>query len=149
VNNPRARPDEAPIKGCRLSDYGVTLPKADAPARPWVRFRPQCPEFDWTEWGAGEEYAAGEVRYRAGTRMCYVALRPNQGATPESSPEDWAQVWFPKVFRRYTVAAVRAQMMSIEDGRAAVQQEAEAERQRLRDVHLAGVGQAGRARWVK
>jgi len=131
-DDPRVNPDLHPIEGCRFWMDSVILPK-EAPKRVYVKFVPRRPAVDYTEWLVGTAYVRGDVRYRTATGTCYTALRDNTGATPETSPDDWAEVGIPEIFAVYLKLRALAAWKTEDDGRGKAVAAAEDELGRLAD----------------
>ncbi|MFA5401277.1 MAG: hypothetical protein WC359_12590 [Dehalococcoidia bacterium] len=77
--------------------YGdALLVNADeAPARPWIWFRPPVPEYSLTEWDAGTAYAIGDLCYYATSGESYKALQVNSNRNPYTETDYWVKVDFP------------------------------------------------------
>jgi hypothetical protein len=116
-----------------------------------VRFRPLAPEYSFTEWAAGTAYAAGELCYMAGTQETYVALRPNTGASPDASTDDWRPVGFPRMFFDYTRLQAKGELAADDEGKYKTFAAAAAELERLAERHMRGTTADGRAvfRWKR
>jgi hypothetical protein len=78
-----------------LYGNGILVNADEAPARPWIWFRPPAPEFSLTEWDAGTDYAIGNLCYYATSGESYKALQVNSNRNPYTETEYWEPVDFP------------------------------------------------------
>lgn len=129
-------------------DQGQFTPSGVArgmPAQPWVRFRPPWPVVSAVPWDIGESVAAGTLRYytSAGATYgdCYIALVPNTGQQPDTSP-DWAIRGVPEFFARYIELFALSQRQSEDEGKYKTLQMATEELAQLEDIAMTNTGMA-------
>jgi len=147
--DPTMYPDKPAVPGCRAWEQSILVPIEEAPLQPYVRFRPVRPKISFVLWAVGTAYATGAVRFLMATGESYVALRPNTGASPDASVEDWAPVKVPEMFADYIRMFVRAERSADDEGRYKMQAQAENELDRLRDTYMriSGDRTARKVRW--
>ena len=122
------------IQGVELWEQSLLMPPG-APSAVYIRFRPARPRFSSQLWSASTLYATGELAFRASENSCYVALQPSTNQSPENMPTYWAPVGFPEFLVRYCVWSGVAEMQSEDSGKYKTQAKAEAELDRLIEVH--------------
>jgi len=144
-DDPLVTPDAAAIRGCRPWQRTILMPAEGAVTRPYIRFRPPCPEISFTAWSGATAYTTGETAYLDADQNSYVALRPNSGANPATQNEDWAPVGVPTMFADYLRLAVTAEQQADDEGKYRTLAKAQEELDRLRDRHLPAAGLGGRA----
>lgn len=140
--DPRLYPGTEPLSSVRILEDAILVAAENAPAQPWIRFKPVPPRFSWTEWSAASTFATADIIYKASTGESYVALQPSQNKDPESELEYWSVVQAPAFLRRYLIHAVRADEMLEDEGRYKEEGKASAELDRIRETQVDAV--AGR-----
>lgn len=139
--DPRGDPDLQPIAGARVHMDSVMLPKGKVPARVWIRFVPDRPRLDFTEWVTGTTYAAGEVLYRTAQGRCYVSLiDANTGNVPETSPEEWSEVAVPEFVAKYVRLYAQGVWLTDDQGAKRARTEAAEELARMERAYFEGQG---------
>ena len=145
AENPDLRLDPRPYT-LKATHYGACVAdlSGEYPAEPWIRYRPMPPEFSWTDWAAGTEYAAGETAfYGSNSWQC---LAEDTGTTPGTDAAVWAETPFPKMFLPYAVAWTAAARMQDDDGRAAQFARADRILEELEERHVQQIRARKRAR---
>ena len=134
--DPKYCPDAAPIKGCRMSEMGVSIP-APAPVGVFVRFIPQPCEITFTEWSAEDEYAAGDLAYMTDRKECYMATgAATRGVNPAADGANWIPVRLSSTWIKYFTLLAASEIQTAEQGRYQTQAAAENEMQSLRERFL-------------
>ena len=134
--DPKYFPDAAPIKGCRMSEMGVSIP-APAPVGVFVRFIPQPCEITFTEWRAEDEYAAGDLAYMTDRKECYMATgAATRGVNPAADGANWIPVRLSSTWIKYFTLLAASEIQTAEQGRYQTQAAAESELQSLRERFL-------------
>lgn len=81
-------------------DRGI-IPSRRAGATVWVQFQTLPPVYSVTPWAIAENNLAGDVRYRANTGDCYIALAANVGQVPEQTAAYWRKQPVPALLASY------------------------------------------------
>lgn len=99
---------------------GILVSADEAPARPWIWFRPPVPEFSLTDWDAATAYAIGDLCYYATTGECYRALQVSTNKNPYQQTAYWTPVEFPAFLKTFIVWAAHAEYLldPVEHGKA-------------------------------
>jgi len=148
--DPRYAPDAAPLRGCRLTELGVMLPQ-DAPYEGvFVRFVPEAPQVEFTEWDANAAYSPGDTVYRTATQDVYQcrdsiasAATPGANVAPES---DTSGAWIPLrmrgEFASYLTRLVAADLMTEDQGKHQTRAAADREFDALVERYHEGNGES-------
>jgi len=122
-------------------DDGILVNSNEAPAQPWVWFRPPTPQFSLTAWSGATAYGIGDLCYYATSGESYKALKPSTNKNPYSETEYWKPVEFPAFLKTYVKYAAHAEHLLDPVERGKYEQRAEAELQALeeRSVDQRGV----------
>jgi hypothetical protein len=109
AKDPRIYPCQQPL----AATHGPTaiLFESDAPSDLWLEFRAPPPQFSAVNWSATEANVAGDIRYRATTGQCYLALAGSTGSIPESTPASWSVVQFPLRLVNFVARAAGADLL--------------------------------------
>lgn len=133
ASDPKYSPDATPLKGCRATEMGVTIP-APAPVGVFVRFIPQPGEITFTEWSETEGYEAGDLAYMTSQKECYMATRTaTVGVNPAADGAHWIQVRLSATCVKYFTLLAASEVQTAEQGRYQTQAAAESELQSLRE----------------
>ena len=133
ASDPKYSPDATPIKGCRTTELGVTIP-APAPVGVFVRFIPQPSEITYTEWSAEDDYAAGDLVYVTAQKECWIATgAATRGVQPAADGAHWMPVRINTTWVKYFTLLAAAEIQTAEQGRYQTQAAAESEMQSLRE----------------
>ncbi len=134
--DPKYCPDAKPVRGCRMSEMGVSLP-SPAPVGVFVRFIPQPCEITFTEWSAEDEYAAGDLAYLTAQKECYMATgAATRGLNPAADGEHWIPVRLSANWVKYFTLLAASEIQTAEQGRYQTQAAAESEMDRLKERFL-------------
>ena len=134
--DPKYCPDAAPLKGCRMSEMGVSIP-APAPVGVFVKFIPQPCEITFTEWDPESDYAAGDLVYVTAQKECYLATGvATRGVQPLADTEHWQPVRVASTWTKYLTLLAASEIQTAEQGRYQTQGAAESELQSLRERFL-------------
>lgn len=90
---------------------GILVSANEAPARPWIWFRPPVPEFSLTDWDGATAYAAGDLCYYANSGECYKALQASTNRNPFSETDYWEPVGFPAFLKTFIVWAAHSEYL--------------------------------------
>jgi hypothetical protein len=112
---------------------GILVNSDEAPAQPWIWFRPPTPQFSLTAWASGTAYGIGDLCYYAGTGESYKALQVNSNRNPSSETEYWEPVEFPAFLKVYVKYGAHADHLLDPVERGKFEQRAEAELQALEE----------------
>ena len=133
ASDPKYSPDATPIRGCRATELGVSIP-APAPVGVFVRFIPQPSEITYTEWDAATQYEAGDLAYVTAQKECYMATgAAERGVQPAADGAHWMPVRITTTWEKYFTLKAAAEIQTAEQGRYQTQAAAESEMQRLRE----------------
>lgn len=101
-------------------DSGILVNSNEAPAHPWIWFRPPVPEFSLTEWAIGTAYAIGDLCYYATSGESYKASQTSTGKNPYSETGYWTPVDFPAFLKTYIKYGAHAEYVldPVERGKA-------------------------------
>jgi len=143
VNDPLTTLNPGFVREVQVWEESLLIPEGVADSV-YVRFRPARPKFGGSVWSGATEYATGDLVYLVSTREAYIALQPGTNKSPSSETSYWAPVGFPEFLVRYCVWAGVAEMQSEDSGKYKTQAKAEAELERLTDVHGTRSGQASK-----
>ena len=129
----------------KRTSYGacVANPRGGFPVEPYLRFRPLPPEVTWMSWNIATPYSEGEKVFDED--QAWIALRPNTGAKPGASADDWEEVNIPQMFENYVVISAAVERKKDEEGRMKQYGRAEAEANRLNDVYRGQIRERRRA----
>lgn len=129
------------VQNVMFYEDGILVNSDEAPARPWVWFRPVVPEFSLTDWSGSTSYVAGDLCYYATSGESYKALRANTNKNPYSETADWEPVDFPAFLKTYIKYGAHADfvMDPVEQGRAEARAQGELESLEERIVDQQGV----------
>ena len=137
--DPRYNPNATPIHGCGMCELGVLIP-APAPKGVYVRFVPEMPSINFTDWAADAEYAAGDVVYDDVSKDVYVAVAyvSAGGSAPSMcTTGEWQSVRIRREVQMYLTRLVAADLMTEDQGkyqtRAAADREFDVLRERYHD----------------
>lgn len=144
-SDPRIFRDRGRIRDVVVKEDQIIVRAEQAPLRPWIRFRPVCPEFSYTEWSAATAYSIGNLCYYATTGESYKALAAGTNKNPYSEPSYWEPVYFPKMFKTYVLHAVASDLMTEDEGRFKEEAKANAELDRLSETMIDQQGLVRRA----
>ena len=134
--DPKYCPDATPIKGCRMTEMGVSLP-APAPVGVFIRFIPQPCEITFTEWDAESDYAAGDLVYVTGQKECYMATSAaTRGVQPLADAAHWMPARITSTWVKYFTLLAASEIQTAEQGRYQTQAAAETEMERMRERFL-------------
>lgn len=141
VADPRYNPNAAPIGGCRLCELGVLLP-GDAPDGVFVKFIPEYPHVDFTDWSEQTAYAPGDTVYSANDVWQYLG---EQGTTSVRPEADTSGAWRPLrvrgEFAAYLTRLVAADLLTEDQGKYQTRAAADAELERLIERYHEGNGE--------
>ena len=130
-SDPKYCPDATPIKGCRMTEMGVSIP-APAPVGVFVKFIPQPCEITFTEWSAESDYAAGDLVYVTAQKECYMATSAGtRGVQPLADTSHWWPVKISSTWLKYFTLLAASEIQTAEQGRYQTQAAAETEMQSL------------------
>ncbi|MFA5187299.1 MAG: hypothetical protein WC551_12545 [Patescibacteria group bacterium] len=148
--DPRIYRFAAVVRPVIFFEDGIQVTAEEAPAKPWVRFRPPPPEFSLTEWSDATNYAIADLVYLAGTGECYKALLPSLNKNPESETTYWEPVDFPKYLKAYVVFGAHADYLIADPpARAGYLAEAEKALDELEDELVDGRGEIRKAQFSR
>lgn len=129
--DPKYNPDATPIKGCRMTEMGVSLP-SPAPVGVFVRFIPQAQGISFTEWDAQRDYEAGDLAYLTAEKECYLSVGGGtRGLNPRADSQHWMPVRLTSTWTKYFTLLAASEIQTAEQGRYQTQAAAESEMQRL------------------
>jgi hypothetical protein len=136
--DPRLYPRLSALGPTVIENGKIVLLAGAVPTQPWVRFRPVAPEFSWTDWSSGTEYAVGDLVYVATygattVGQTFKAIASSTNKNPYTETGYWEPVDFPDKFRTYVKHAVRGDKETEAEGRGRWMARAEEEMERLRD----------------
>ena len=146
VADPRYNPNAAPIGGCRLCELGVLLP-GDAPDGVFVKFIPEYPHVDFTDWTSGTFYRAGDTVYCAPAHEVFQAVVdvPNAEIAQVAPESDESGLWRPirvrGEFAAYLTRLVAADLLTEDQGKYQTRAAADAELERLIERYHEGNGE--------
>jgi hypothetical protein len=99
--DPRVYRFAALVQDVILYNDGILVAADEAPARPWVWFRPPPAEFSLTEWSGATNYAIGDLCYYASSGESYKALQSSTNKNPYSETSYWKPVDFPAFLKKF------------------------------------------------
>ncbi|MFA7333529.1 MAG: hypothetical protein WC130_04455 [Kiritimatiellia bacterium] len=109
--DPRINRFAGRIENVIFYEDGILVSADEAPARPWIWFRPPVPEFSLTDWNAATAYAIGDLCYYASSGESYKALQVSTDKNPYEQTEYWAPVEFPAFLKNFIVWAAHAEYL--------------------------------------
>ena len=125
--DPKYFPDATPLKGCRMTEMGVSIP-APAPVGVFVKFIPQPCEITYTEWESASDYAAGDLVYVTEQKECYMAVgAATRGVQPLADAANWIPVRLSSTWIKYFTLLAAAEIQTAEQGRYQTRAAAETE----------------------
>lgn len=145
--DPRIYRDAGRMEHVRLLDDRIIVEDDQAPIQPWIRFQTVPPEFSWTDWAAGTDYAIGDLVYVSSTGHTYKALLTSTGKNPVSETTYWEEVGFPHFLLKYIKHAVASDLMHEDEGKWKEQKTADDELERMYDVLQEAQGQQRKAKY--
>lgn len=139
--DPKYHPDAEAVRGCRMTEFGVTLP-TPAPEGVYVKFIPQVRGVTYVEWSGEAQYAAGDVAYLTQTGECYLcAGGATRGVNPAADGAVWRPVRTCRAWQKYLTLLAAAEIQTAEQGRYQTQAAAEREFEALCERFLCGCGE--------
>ena len=144
--DPRYYPDTPPL-ACRLCELGVLVLGGRGGATPpdgvWVKFVPEYPRLDFTEWSNTATYAAGDVVYRNSTKDVYQCIAsPNVGTAPEADESGkWRVLRIRSEFAAYLTRLVASDLLTEDQGKYQTKAAADREFELLCERYHEGNGE--------
>ena len=131
--DPRIYRFAALIQDVIFYEDGILVNSNEAPALPWVWFRPPVPEYSLMDWDGGVLYAIGDLCYYTASGESYKALQANTNMNPESETAHWEPVNFPAFLKTYIKYGTHADYLLDPVERGKTEQKAQAELESLED----------------
>jgi len=132
--DPQIYPDAGRVPDVIVLGTKIICRSAEAPLQPYVRFRPMCPQFSWTEWSAATAYSIGDICYLAAYGESYKAIASSTNKNPYTETAYWEPVEFPAMFKNFVKHAVNADLLMEDEGRYKEEAKAQGELERLHDT---------------
>lgn len=139
--DPKRCPEATPVRGCRMTEFGVTLP-APAPEGVFVRFTARPQEVAFSEWRNGVLYVKGDVAYVTAEKECYLCTQDAVDATPPGEDAGrWRPVRIGGEWQKFLTLLAAAEIQTAEQGRHQTAAAAEREFAMLSERYLVGCGE--------
>lgn len=138
--DPKYCPDATPIRGCRMTEFGVMLP-SPAPEGVYVKFAARPKEVTYSEWRSGVMYVAGDLAYVTADKECYECVEDSGGKPPGEDAQRWRPVRIAAEWQKYLTLLAAAEIQTADQGRHQTAAAAEKEFERLSERYLIGCGE--------
>ena len=144
ATDPRYNPMTPPLE-CRLCELGVLVcPRGGtAPDGVWVKFIPEYPRIDFTEWSNTAAYAPGDAVYRTATKDVYQCIEtPTVGIAPEADTSGkWRPLRIRGEFAAYLTRLAAADLLTEDQGKHQTRAAADREFELLCERYHEGNGE--------
>lgn len=143
--DPRYYPS-SPALPCKLCELGVLVtggPGQPPPHGVWVKFVPEYPRIDYSEWDARTSYSGGDVVYRGTTKDMWQCIDDATiGTAPEADASGhWRVLRIRGEFAAYLTRLVAADLLTEDQGKHQTRAAADREFELLCERYHEGNGE--------